>query len=111
MKDLITTIGAVTILMIFVFQFCINQTIITKVIVAEKFVSSLEENQDVADIDRLKNKLSDLFSCDVSELSLEEREDVYIIKVPLRNVVACGDFLGISPEDNRATYYGVINKK
>ena len=80
MKDLITTIGALMILMMFVVQFANNQSIATRILAADHYADMYEEG------------------------SIQEKDAEYIIKAPIKNIIACADFLGIDQSENTAQY-------
>lgn len=114
MKDLITTIGSVTILMVFVMQFCFNQVTITRILVGDKILDNYEKQTGVEseplNWDECKNQLTNCFGVGESDIKVEQKYGQTIVKIPIRNVIACGDFLGISKERNQAVYCGVINR-
>ena len=114
MKDLITTIGSITILMVFVMQFCFNQVTITRFLVGDKILDNYEKQTGVEseplNWDECKKQLANCFSVEESDIEVKEKYDQMIVKIPIRNVIACGDFLGISKERNQAVYCGVINR-
>lgn len=105
MKDLITTIGSIMILMVFVMQFCANQVIATRIFMADVILDELSTGKVEGDlIESCRGKLADCFDCENNEVKFEQKEDKYVIQVPIRNVVACSDFLGISEEKNESIY-------
>lgn len=110
MKDLITTVAAITILMVFVMQFSANQVIMGRILAADKAVDkyvSILESQGYTDEqqkDHLMMKLSETMNCRKSEVIIREEGGEYRISAPLKNIVACSRFLGISEGENRATY-------
>ena len=114
MKDLITTIGSVTILMVFVMQFCFNQVTITRFLVGDKILDNYERQagaeSELLTWHECKNQLINCFGVEESDIKVEEEYNQTIVKIPIRNVIACGEFLGISKERNKAVYCGVINR-
>ncbi len=110
MKDLITTIGAILILSIFILQFCSNQIIASKILMADSIVDGIgsfdNTNQEVT-----KAQLADCFDCDTKEITIDKKKDRLTIKVPIHNVIACGEFLGISGEENKGVYVREIALK
>lgn len=121
MKDLITTIGAVSILMIFVLQFCSNQLIATRMLIADKLLDDFGNeffvegsDQKIAFEERwpiYRENLARCFDCDQGEVCFTESNGEYIVSAPVKNVVACAEFLGISPEGNQFVYEGIVGKK
>ena len=110
MKDLITTVAAITILMVFVMQFSANQVIMGRILAADrivdKYVSVLESQgyTDEQQKDHLTMKLSETMNCRKSEVIIREEGGEYRVSAPLKNIVACSRFLGISEGENRAVY-------
>ncbi len=131
MKDLITTIGAVTILMVFVLQFANNQAIATRILAADSLCDSYfaemnapadsEQSPDDIGIGMPESggtdtpaaaqsqrefieKLAKTLNCSPSDISLEQNLQGYHIKAYINQVIACADFLGITEEQNRAEY-------
>lgn len=129
MKDFITTIASLMLLMIFLLQFVTNQSIYTKLVGAEyavrEFRITAEEKGELSatEIRRLKERTAELMGCAAEEVSVtldEERKSSvgtaaddaeneaatfsYEVKMPLRGLIAAADFLGISAEENQAVY-------
>ena len=110
MKDLITTIAAISILMVFVLQFSANQIIITRVLAADQISDSfgriIKEQGYVENSqrDEFALKLAGIFGCEKGEVIIADDEKSYNIRAPIKNVIACGKFLGISDEENKADY-------
>ena len=102
MKDLITTVAAITILMVFVMQFSANQVIMGRILAADrivdKYVSVLESQgyTDEHQKDHLTMKLSETINCRKSEVIIRVEGGVYRVRAPLKKPVACSRFLGIS---------------
>ncbi|MBR5517028.1 MAG: hypothetical protein IKU53_03555 [Firmicutes bacterium] len=113
MKDLITTIGSVTILMVFVLQFCFNQVTMTRILVGDKILENYEEQYKIegveSDWDFCKTQLIKCFDVEEKDIKVEEAQNQKIVKIPIKNVIACGDFLGINSTENQAIYCGVVN--
>ena len=121
MKDMITTIASIMVLMIFVLQFVANQTTYTKLVAAESCVSEFsafaEERGEIAseDISTLRGKAALFLDCAPEEIqvdtqTLESGNKGYDICVPLKNVIGAAKLLGISSVENEAKYHfrGVI---
>lgn len=108
MKDLITTIGAMIILMVFMMQFCLNQIIASRVLIADKIVDEIGkckvDEMSLSRIEDYKVRLSNYFKCDSSEVIIHVDDDSADLQIPIKEVIACGDFLGISDVQNKATY-------
>jgi hypothetical protein len=98
MKDLITAIGAVMILMVFVMQFCANQVLASRILMADAIIDNIFE------AGQYKDKLAECFDCNPNDVIMEKNNDKLIVKMPINNVVAAGKFLGISDEANRSMY-------
>ena len=73
MKDLITTIGAIMILMVFVMQFCSNQVLATRILVADYIIDDYEsinvEEIKVGDNDTLSSLLVPMINADLLVLA------------------------------------------
>ncbi len=110
MKDLITTIAAITILMVFIMQFSSNLNIMNRVVAADHLTKNYYYsllNNDSLDEEKRKsfsNKLAKVLGCDQSEITVEEEANYIRVTAPIENVVACAEFLGISDEENTALY-------
>lgn len=113
LKDLITSIGSITILMIFILQFASNQALVSKFafsdVIVEKYADSLAaENSEEAQRE-LKRNLTSVLGCSNAEVPLETGADgTYTVSAPVRDVIACGKLLGISDEDNKVIYKKTI---
>ena len=113
LKDLITSIGSITILMIFILQFASNQALVSKFafsdVIVEKYADSLAaENSEEAQRE-LKRNLTSVLGCSNAEVRLETGADgTYTVSAPVRDVIACGKLLGISDEDNKVIYKKTI---
>lgn len=121
MKDFITSIASLMLLMIFVMQFAANQAVYTKLVETESCVSlfrdSAEERGEIAseDISTLRQNAAAFLDCAPTEIgvdtqTLESGNAGYDISVPLKNVIGAAKFLGISSAENEAKYHfrGVI---
>ena len=106
MKDLITTIGAIMILMVFVMQFCSNQVLATRILVADYIIDDYESIniEDSNSVETKKKELAECFACQPNEIVFRKNEDKITIEMPIKNVIACGDFLGISEAENKSIY-------
>lgn len=109
MKDLITTIAAISILMVFVLQFSANQILITRVLAADQISDSYETMRNKEDTDVSCNeiiaKLAGVFDCRTDEVTIVDDGKSYHIKAPIKNIIACGKILGITDEENKAYYH------
>lgn len=116
LKDLITSIGSITILMIFILQFASNQALVSKFafsdVIVEKYADGLAaENSEEAQRE-LKRNLTSVLGCSNAEVRLETGADgTYTVSAPVRDVIACGKLLGISDEDNKVIYKKTIKAK
>ena len=113
MKDLITTIGSVTILMVFVMQFCFNQVTITRFLVGDKVLDNYERQMEISEggleWSTCKTQLIKCFGVEEKDIKVEEKSNQMVVKIPINNVIACGEFLGIDSSRNKAMYCGVVN--
>ena len=113
LKELITSIGSITILMIFILQFASNQALVSKFafsdVIVEKYADGLAaENSEEAQRE-LKRNLTSVLGCSNAEVRLETGADgTYTVSAPVRDVIACGKLLGISDEDNKVIYKKTI---
>ena len=105
MKDLITAIGSIMILMVFVMQFCSNQVLASRILMADAIIDHISE------AGQYKDKLAECFDCNPSDVIVEKNSDKLILKIPINNVVAAGEFLGISDEANKSIYMREIPLK
>lgn len=124
MKDLITTIASIMLLMIFVMQFVANQVTYTRLTAAGSFVrefeNSAEEAGEITDSNAhlLKENIAQVMECMPDEVKIvttvNERENSeYVVSTPLKNIIGAATLLGISENENRTDYKfkGIILKK
>ncbi len=106
MKDLITCMGSLMILMVFVMQFASNQVMITKFAASDYIVEEYEKNiyEGIENQDDLKKRLSSIFECDEEEIYINKGEKYYNVSAPVRGIIACGSLLGIPDDENMAVY-------
>lgn len=110
MKDLITTIAAIAIMLVFVLQFSMNQVIISRTLASDRAVDNyrlrLSEKGGFDDAERLEliENIAHILGCNQSEVIVEEGEDSYEVRAPIKNVIACADFLGIAQDENKVDY-------
>ncbi len=109
MKDLITSIGSIMILMIFLMQFAANQALIGKFILADTILGKYEEaaiaEDDKNSFDKIKQDISVVLGCEKSEVSTDISErGMCAVSAPVNNVIACGKILGITDNENRIIY-------
>lgn len=110
MKDLITTIASLSVLMVFVLQFSANQMVITRILAADQISDSYDmiraqEDFEASNTGEIISKLAGVFNCETEEVKISDDGKSYHIKAPIRNIIACGEFLGISDEENKAYYH------
>ena len=111
MKDLITTIAAITILMVFVMQFSANHVLTGRILASDRIADKYETilktqgSADESQKSEILDKLSAALGCDRNQVIINEGGGEYSIKAPIDNIVACGSLLGISEEENKATYF------
>jgi len=111
MKDMMTTIASVLVLMMFLLQFTANQTSYTRVMGAEYAVRSFrqtaESAQEISEdaVQDLKTKIAVALRCSAREVMTETRADgVYKVSAPVRGVIGPAAALGIREEDNFFMY-------
>lgn len=105
MKDLITTVGSVMILMVFVMQFCSNQIIASKILALDSLIDSFGGDFETEkSIEDFKSKSAECVGCEKNEISVVKKNGKYTVTAPIKNVIACSKFLGISEEENISTY-------
>lgn len=118
MKNLITSMACIMILLVFVLQFAQNQVIHNRISAVDQAVNSFKEvvkqegcisseNERV-----LKKEITEILECKSEEIQVEgERKAVfrgelihYRVEVPLTSVIAVPEFWGIDEEDNQFDY-------
>lgn len=108
MKDLITTIGSLLILMMFLMQFTANQVTYTRIMGAENTIKEFrllsEEQGSIKneDILRLKENISRILCCSPSEISVKVKEDSgdYAVTMPVYGIIGPAKMLGLSSQEN-----------
>ena len=103
MKDLITTIGSILILSVFLMQFCSNQVLASKFLIADSIIDKIESLED-KEIDIKKSQIADCFECDMGDIKVTKKENKLVVEAPIYDVVACGKFLGITRAENKCVY-------
>lgn len=121
MKDLITTIGSIIILMMFLMQFTANQTTYTRIMGAEhsikefRVLSKEQGSIKSEEIIKLKEKISKILGCSTSEISVKVAEDSgdYSVTMPVYGIIGPARIMGISEKENMKyhTSCGVIMLK
>ena len=112
MKDLITTIGSLIILMMFLMQFTANQTTYTRIMGAEHSIKEFrvlsEEQGSIKDeeIIKLKEKLSRILCCSTSEISVKVAEDSgdYSVTMPVYGIIGPARIMGLSDNENMKSH-------
>ena len=112
MKDLITGIASILLLMVFLLQFVVSQTVYTRIMgteyAAKQFCIDMEESGETEIEERYVWKLKEdaalAAGCDAAEVSVQVTENEYEISVPIRNIIGAADLLGISPEENQLVH-------
>ena len=121
MKDLITSIASLMLLMVFVLQFANNQAIYTEIVgvasSVREFRDAAEEEGEITyeDVSVLKQRAAYLLGCSPDEIGFSSEETEagnaeYDLAVPLKGIVASAGLLGISDSENEAEYHfrGVV---
>ena len=111
MKDLITAVASILLLMIFVLQFAGNQVTHLRVfqsgLAVESFRDMLKAEGTASAVNKehLQQELADICGCSPENISVMTREDgegiSYEISFPLQNLIVMGPVLGISSEENQ----------
>lgn len=118
MKDLITTVASLFLLMIFVLQFAGNQIVQNQLFRAdmaiENFRDSAKEQGCVSSENRelLARTLSRICGCDMDQVQVSGTGDpverggliYYQVEFPVENLVPAGKALGIASEENMAWF-------
>ena len=116
MKDLITAIASILILMIFVMQFAGNQAVQNRIFQAELAVESfrdaLKEDGRMSEenYQTVRQYLAEICGCQEGDILVESsgtgspavRGDslYYRIQFPLKDLIVMGEFLGIKADEN-----------
>ena len=79
--------------------------------VIENFQGSFEERIADGVKEKLREDIAGCFNCQISKVSMDEKEKSVDIEVPIEGVIACGAFLGIKDEDNVIMYRNKVWKK
>lgn len=108
MKDLITAIASVLILMMFLMQFTANQTTYTKVMGAEHAVRSFRlENESGSDITEqsvreLRTRIASVLACTEAEVLVNiDQDGNYHAEAPVEGLIGPAAMLGIPEAENR----------
>ena len=112
MKDLITTIGSLIILMMFLMQFTANQTTYTRIMGAEHSIKEFRVlSADLGSIKdeeiiKLKEKLSRILCCPTSEISVKVAEDSgdYSVTMPVYGINGPARIMGLSDNENMKSH-------
>ena len=113
--------------MTFVLQFASNQAICGKFLASDAAVAAwtLQTEEDggadgaqaangaPAD-DELRKKLAAIWDCGEEEIKISRENNdggqTLTAEAPVRNVIACADFFGITPAENRTFYRRSVEK-
>lgn len=108
MKELITAIASVLILMMFLMQFAANQTTYTKVMGAEHAVRNFrmenESEPDIAEqsVRNLRSQIASALACEEAEILVQvDRDGNYRVEAPVKGLIGPAAMLGISEDENR----------
>ena len=109
MKDLITGLASILLLMVFLLQFVVSQTVYTRIMgteyAAKQFCIDMEESRETEIKERYVWKLKEgaalAAGCDAAEVSVQVTENEYEMSVPIRNIIGAAELLGITPEENQ----------
>lgn len=117
MKDLITAVASLMLLLIFVLQFAGNQNLHTRMFRADMAIENFRDTAGlqgyISDENRslLSESLAGICGCSPEEILVEAEDSRqpkpegtllhYRIGYPLKNLIAAAAMLGISAEENR----------
>lgn len=106
MKDLITTIGSMLILMMFLTQFAASQTTYTRIMGAEheikefRLLSGEQGSIRNENILQLKQNLSQVLDCHTSEISVDVTDGEYTVTMPVYGVIGPWKMMGLTEKEN-----------
>ena len=118
MKDFITTIASIFLLMIFVMQFAAGQVTSHKILQADMVIASFRDTVkedgyiSSENMEKLRKALMDICGCSEREILIEtdsEAENIqkqgichsYRVSYPLKNLIAAAAALGLEKEENQ----------
>lgn len=117
MKNLITAVASLMLLLIFVLQFAGNQNLHTRMFRADMAIENFRDTAGlqgyISNENRslLSGNLAEICGCSPEEILVEGEDSVhplpegtllhYRIGYPLKNLIAAAAMLGISAEENR----------
>ena len=111
MKDLITTIASVLVLMMFLLQFTANQVTYTKIMGAEYAVRNFRiENETAAEISEksitdLRSRIAAAVQCAETEVTVNTWQDgAYHVEAPIRGIIGSAAMLGSTDAENEFLY-------
>ena len=111
MKDLLTTIASILVLMMFLMQFTANQATYIKIMGAEHAVRNFRiENEAAAEISAkstaaLRSRIAAAVRCAETEVAVNAGPDgAYRVEAPVRGVIGPAAMLGITDEQNYFLY-------
>ena len=117
MKDLITAVASILLLMIFILQFAGNQVTHARMfqsdMVIETFLDTMKAEGGISGSNErlIKERLAEICGCSEGEIRIEGRKVgtalgnkgtlmEYSVSFPLKNLIVLGSVLGIHAEDN-----------
>ena len=109
MKEMITAISSLFILSIFVLQFAVNQNLAVKTAIsgAECYRLAEEAGGDGKNYEEtVKCRMADIWQCDKDEVfalttgMADGGGMSYRVSLPVKNVIACGQLLGLPEKEN-----------
>ena len=118
MKDLITSIACIAILLAFVLQFAQNQVIYNHIVFIDQEVSAFkevlkQEGKITSENEtRLRTNISMHIGCEIGEISVSgTRDNVnrggqinYRVAVPVKGIIGAPEFWKISKNENKINY-------
>ncbi len=108
MKDLITTIGSILILSIFIMQFAVNENTLGRTMAIEKnlykFMADMRR-EEVVDEEGMREKLAMIAGCQHSEVELKLGEGEFSLRLPIYKVIGAEKLVGLRKEDNKLWYH------
>lgn len=101
MKQLITMAACLMVLMALLSQFVQNQKLLMQMEAGSHAVDAFCETRDVG---ALKEAMGRIFDCQPEGLVITEEENCYVIKAPVKPILANPSFWGVEPEENQGMY-------
>ena len=99
MKNMITAIACVLLLMAFLVQFVQNQVLFQKLVLAN---AAVEQWDGVSE--GLEREISEIMSCSEGAVAIRQEDDEIEVRFPITSVLASPEFWGIDEAENTVSY-------